>query len=192
MARKRKATGGSGTLGAANHSLSGSNYGSGSGNGKGPKRHHPNGFRGGDDFNDGRGGRGEGGGSLGLAGAFTATRGYTDPVTGQRGAFPGLDDGGDGFFCGPAYSGMDYLRMVRYVIKKKPAFEIIAFLSCLAGCVNVISFPVQLIRYERTDFILIQGEDFSRDECDDIGRKQGVYRRYWLRSQRIQRRNQVL
>ncbi|KAJ5341190.1 hypothetical protein N7541_010314 [Penicillium brevicompactum] len=32
---------------------------------------------------------------------------------GQRGAFPGLDDGGDELFYGPADDGMEYLRMVR-------------------------------------------------------------------------------
>ena len=38
-----------------------------------------------------------------------------DPLTGQRGAFPGLEDeGGDGgLFYGPAEDGMAYLRMVR-------------------------------------------------------------------------------
>lgn len=46
---------------------------------------------------------------------FGAARGYIDASTGQRGAFPGLEEYGDDFFCGPANDGMDYLRMVRYV-----------------------------------------------------------------------------
>ena len=46
--------------------------------------------------------------------------GKTAPIdadSGQRGAFPGLDDHlqGDGLFYGPANDGMEYLRMVRYV-----------------------------------------------------------------------------
>lgn len=37
-----------------------------------------------------------------------------DPQYGQRGAFPGLDDGEDDEpFYGPPNDGMDYLRMVR-------------------------------------------------------------------------------
>jgi regulator of vacuolar morphogenesis len=39
-----------------------------------------------------------------------------DAVYGQRGAFPGLDDGSDELFYGPADDGMEYLRMVRYVL----------------------------------------------------------------------------
>lgn len=35
------------------------------------------------------------------------------PVYGQKSAFPGLDDGGDELFYGPADDGMEYLRMVR-------------------------------------------------------------------------------
>jgi len=46
---------------------------------------------------------------------FQAARGYIDTSTGQRGAFPGLEEYGDEFFCGPANDGMDYLRMVRFV-----------------------------------------------------------------------------
>ncbi|CAG7980986.1 unnamed protein product [Penicillium salamii] len=34
-------------------------------------------------------------------------------VYGQKGAFPGLDDGGDELFYGPADDGLEYLRMVR-------------------------------------------------------------------------------
>jgi hypothetical protein len=38
----------------------------------------------------------------------------TDPWTGQRVAFPGLDDHGeDEIFYGPPSDGMEYLRMVR-------------------------------------------------------------------------------
>lgn len=48
--------------------------------------------------------------------SFNTARGYIDPYTGQRGAFPGLDEHGDEFFCGPANDGIDYLRMVRYVL----------------------------------------------------------------------------
>lgn len=39
--------------------------------------------------------------------AFKAARDYFDHSTGQRGAFPGLDDAGDDFLCGPASDGMD-------------------------------------------------------------------------------------
>jgi regulator of vacuolar morphogenesis len=34
-------------------------------------------------------------------------------IFGQRNAFPGLDDGGDELFYGPADDGLEYLRMVR-------------------------------------------------------------------------------
>ena len=44
---------------------------------------------------------------------FQGAKGYIDPSTGQRGAFPGLEEYGDDFFCGPASDGIDYLRMVR-------------------------------------------------------------------------------
>ena len=37
----------------------------------------------------------------------------TDFVTGQRGAFPGLDDSAEELFYGPANDGIEYLRMVR-------------------------------------------------------------------------------
>jgi hypothetical protein len=53
-------------------------------------------------------GGGGGGGDL----DFDNSKGYIDPTTGQRGAFPGLD-GHDGDFYGPAYDGLDYIRMVR-------------------------------------------------------------------------------
>lgn len=43
---------------------------------------------------------------------FDASKGYIDPTTGQRGAFPGLEGEPDDFY-GPANDGMDYLRMVR-------------------------------------------------------------------------------
>jgi len=43
---------------------------------------------------------------------FDASKGYIDSVTGQRGAFPGLEGEPDDFY-GPANDGMDYLRMVR-------------------------------------------------------------------------------
>jgi len=36
-----------------------------------------------------------------------------DPTYGQRGAFPGLDDGTDELFYGPANDGLEYLKMVR-------------------------------------------------------------------------------
>ena len=44
-----------------------------------------------------------------------ASQPRTDPATGQRGAFPGLDDGGGHGpeFYGPANDGLEYLRMVR-------------------------------------------------------------------------------
>lgn len=43
-------------------------------------------------------------------------RSRVDPTTGQRGAFPGLDDDGTGeeeVFYAPAEDGLEYLRMVR-------------------------------------------------------------------------------
>lgn len=36
-----------------------------------------------------------------------------DASTGQKGAFPGLDDDTDELFYGPASDGIEYLRMVR-------------------------------------------------------------------------------
>lgn len=36
-----------------------------------------------------------------------------DPIYGMKNAFPGLDDGGDELFYGPADDGLEYLRMVR-------------------------------------------------------------------------------
>ena len=42
------------------------------------------------------------------------TAAKVDPTYGQRGAFPGLDDGPDDeLFYGPADDGLAYLRMVR-------------------------------------------------------------------------------
>ena len=49
-------------------------------------------------------------------GGFQAAKDYIDPSTGQRCAFHGLEDNEDDFFCGPATNGIDYLRMVRYVV----------------------------------------------------------------------------
>ncbi|KAI9769358.1 MAG: hypothetical protein M1840_004059 [Geoglossum simile] len=44
-----------------------------------------------------------------------------DPLTGQHGAFPGLDvDDPDELFYGPANDGLDYLRMVRSEAKEVP------------------------------------------------------------------------
>ncbi|KAL7276021.1 hypothetical protein RUND412_001016 [Rhizina undulata] len=51
---------------------------------------------------------------------FEAARGYVDPSTGQRGAFPGLEED-DGEFYGPANDGIDYLRMVRSEAKGVPS-----------------------------------------------------------------------
>ena len=43
-----------------------------------------------------------------------AAKTRADPVSGQKAAFPGLDDGpGDDLFHGPATDGLEYLRMVR-------------------------------------------------------------------------------
>ena len=43
-----------------------------------------------------------------------AAQSKIDPIYGQRGAFPGLDDlGEDELFYGPASDGLEYLRMVR-------------------------------------------------------------------------------
>jgi hypothetical protein len=41
---------------------------------------------------------------------------YIDDLTGQTGAFPGLGTETDELFYGPARDGIDYLRMVRYVL----------------------------------------------------------------------------
>ncbi|PWW79928.1 hypothetical protein C7212DRAFT_341080 [Tuber magnatum] len=54
---------------------------------------------------------------------FDASKGYVDPATGQRGAFPGLEGGPDDFY-GPANDGMDYLRMVRSEAKGVPTLLI--------------------------------------------------------------------
>jgi len=45
----------------------------------------------------------------------SAAQSKIDPIYGQRGAFPGLDDsrGEDDLFYGPASDGLEYLRMVR-------------------------------------------------------------------------------
>ncbi|KAH0607416.1 uncharacterized protein H6S33_002450 [Morchella sextelata] len=59
--------------------------------------------------------------------------GYIDPHTGQRGAFPGLEDD-DGEFYGPANDGMDYLKMVRSEAKGVPSLLI-------AGQKNVVVKP---------------------------------------------------
>lgn len=53
-------------------------------------------------------------------GKFESSRGYIDPSTGQRGAFPGLENYDDDFF-GPPMDGIDYLRMVRYVASPPPS-----------------------------------------------------------------------
>ncbi|RPB24072.1 hypothetical protein L211DRAFT_824569 [Terfezia boudieri ATCC MYA-4762] len=55
---------------------------------------------------------------------FNIARGYIDASTGQRGAFPGLEEYGDEFFCGPANDGMDYLRMVRSEARGVPSLLI--------------------------------------------------------------------
>ncbi|KAF8538436.1 hypothetical protein BDD12DRAFT_842401 [Trichophaea hybrida] len=55
------------------------------------------------------------GGDDSHGGKFDASRGYVDPSTGQRGAFPGLENCDEDFF-GPPQDGLDYLRMVRYII----------------------------------------------------------------------------
>ncbi len=44
---------------------------------------------------------------------FASAQPKIDPNYGQRGAFPGLDEGPDEPFYGPANDGLDYLRMVR-------------------------------------------------------------------------------
>jgi hypothetical protein len=36
-----------------------------------------------------------------------------DPIYGQKGAFPGLEDDDDELFYGPPSDGLEYLRMVR-------------------------------------------------------------------------------
>ncbi|KAI9891383.1 MAG: hypothetical protein M1814_002896 [Vezdaea aestivalis] len=50
---------------------------------------------------------------------FASVNAPVDPSTGQRMAFPGLDD--DGMFYGPASNGLDYLRMVRSQAKLVPS-----------------------------------------------------------------------
>jgi hypothetical protein len=54
----------------------------------------------------------DGGASSDAIRNYDASRGYIDPFTGQRGAFPGLDKLGNEFY-GPPSDGLDYLRMVR-------------------------------------------------------------------------------
>ncbi|KAI9763801.1 MAG: hypothetical protein M1835_007727 [Candelina submexicana] len=51
---------------------------------------------------------------------FASAQPRIDPNCGQRGAFPGLDDGPDELFYGPANDGLDYLRMVRSEAKGVP------------------------------------------------------------------------
>ncbi|KAI9819127.1 MAG: hypothetical protein M1827_007283 [Pycnora praestabilis] len=52
---------------------------------------------------------------------FSSARPTIDPNSGQRGAFPGLDEGTDAdLFYGPASDGMEYLRMVRSEAKGVP------------------------------------------------------------------------
>jgi hypothetical protein len=54
----------------------------------------------------------EDGGATGIA--YPNAQPRVDPVTGQRGAFPGLDDFDPSeLFYGPANDGLEYLRMVR-------------------------------------------------------------------------------
>lgn len=65
----------------------------------------------------GRGGGG-GGGLLSSSLKYARVRPRSDPVYGQKSAFPGLDDpdavGADElFYGGPAEDGLEYLRMVR-------------------------------------------------------------------------------
>ncbi|KAJ5601389.1 hypothetical protein N7510_010923 [Penicillium lagena] len=43
------------------------------------------------------------------------------PIYGQKSAFPGLDDGGDELFYGPAEDGLEYLRMVRSEASSLPS-----------------------------------------------------------------------
>ncbi|KAJ6079120.1 hypothetical protein N7467_008873 [Penicillium canescens] len=44
-----------------------------------------------------------------------------NPTYGQKNAFPGLDDGGDELFYGPAEDGLEYLRMVRSEANSLPS-----------------------------------------------------------------------
>ncbi|KAL1986357.1 hypothetical protein VTN96DRAFT_6436 [Rasamsonia emersonii] len=62
----------------------------------------------------GVGGRG-GGGLLASSLKYARVRPRSDPVYGQKSAFPGLDDANaaDELFYGPAEDGLEYLRMVR-------------------------------------------------------------------------------
>ncbi|KAJ5174754.1 uncharacterized protein N7482_000631 [Penicillium canariense] len=47
-----------------------------------------------------------------------------NPIYGQKSAFPGLDDGGDELFYGPADDGLEYLRMVRSEANSLPSLFI--------------------------------------------------------------------
>jgi hypothetical protein len=44
---------------------------------------------------------------------FSKEQPKSDPIYGQKGAFPGLDDNDDELFYGPPSDGLEYLRMVR-------------------------------------------------------------------------------
>ncbi|KAJ5693087.1 hypothetical protein N7462_002510 [Penicillium macrosclerotiorum] len=48
-----------------------------------------------------------------------------NPIYGQKSAFPGLDDGGDELFYGPADDGLEYLRMVRSEASSLPSLFVI-------------------------------------------------------------------
>jgi hypothetical protein len=47
---------------------------------------------------------------------FSSEQPRSDPIYGQKGAFPGLDDHDDELFYGPPSDGLEYLRMVRLVL----------------------------------------------------------------------------
>lgn len=44
---------------------------------------------------------------------FSKQQPRSDPIYGQKGAFPGLEDDDDELFYGPPSDGLEYLRMVR-------------------------------------------------------------------------------
>ena len=47
---------------------------------------------------------------------FSSEQPRSNPIYGQKGAFPGLDDIDDELFYGPPSDGREYLRMVRSVL----------------------------------------------------------------------------
>jgi hypothetical protein len=55
---------------------------------------------------------------------FSSEQPRSDPIYGQKGAFPGLDDNDDELFYGPPADGLEYLRMVRLVLLTALSFAL--------------------------------------------------------------------